>query len=89
MYAQPNSASNTRTTGPKLCLADEAPCPIETEEVRRRFDWRTLLVMPWHVVESLFWGVAASEPKYRQEVPVVIDEVAKARKSGGIMEVAR
>lgn len=59
--------------------SDKAPCPIEIEEVKSRFAWRTLLVAPWHCVESWLWGVAAADEKYLQEVPVVLAEVEQAR----------
>lgn len=61
---------------------EEPACPIETEEVRRRYSWKVLLAAPWHAVEALLWGVAAEEPRYLQEVPVVLDEVKTARNQG-------
>ncbi|GAA4393371.1 hypothetical protein [Hymenobacter koreensis] len=64
-----------------LNTSEEAACPVETEEVRRRFSWKALVRMPWHTVEALFWGVAAEDDKYVQEVPVVLEEVRKARKN--------
>ncbi|SDY99346.1 hypothetical protein SAMN04488069_12917 [Hymenobacter psychrophilus] len=66
---------------------EEAACPIETEEVRRRYSWKVLLAAPWHAVETLLWGVAAAEPRYLQEVPVVLAEVEAARTQG--LQVAR
>lgn len=85
MYAQQHIPDAPHLS---VSLEDEAPCPVETEQLRRRFDWRLLLTAPWCVVVNQLWGVAFTDPKYRQEVPVVLNEVEQARQSG-IMEVAR
>lgn len=81
-----NTAHESYSAEPAMWLTtaatDEAPCPIETEEVRRRFSWRTLLTAPWHCVETLLWGVAATDEKYLQEVPLVIEEIKQARSRG-------
>ncbi|GAB2959186.1 hypothetical protein GCM10027048_28120 [Hymenobacter coalescens] len=85
MYAQP--AHPQPGPGPQLCRLESTPCPLETEEVRRRYDWRAVLLMPWHAVETIYWQLAATEPRYLEEVPVVLKEVERARE--GRMEVAR
>jgi hypothetical protein len=61
--------------------ADETPNPLEVEEIKRKYSWRTLLTAPWHCVETWLWGEAATDEKYIQEVPVVLAEVEEARRS--------
>lgn len=79
-----NTSTQTNETLPDMWVQpafEEAPCPIQVEEVKARFSWRTLLIAPWPTVVTLLWGVAAADEKYIEEVPVVLAQVEQARLS--------